>query len=142
MKKFISSKKAIRFLLLLLVFAISFTFNTTVFATNSTNETKSVQGVLSEYGQKYDNKNGSFEFVVDGSWSPFAGCTIKTDSFNTVTSLTISVYDSSGSCKTSQTIASTDEKANIAIFNVSPGTYTVRYSLSNASYGRIQVWIY
>ena len=99
-------------------------------------------GSLSGYGQKTDYNSGSFTFNVNGSWSPYAGVTIKTSDFSSSTSLTIGVYDSNGACKTTQSWTGNFEKANIAIFNVPTGTYTVRYSMGYPSSGTIQVWVY
>lgn len=149
MKKVITKKMVLRILALALSVMFVFSNNSNSFACelNKSAETNNVQlqavyGSLSGYGYKYDDNDGSFSFAVNGSWSPYAGCTIKTEGFSNSTSVTVKVYDSNGSCKTTKTLGANDEKGNIAIFNVPIGTYTVRYSMSNPSGGSIQVWIY
>lgn len=149
MKQLMKTKKVLRFLAL--VFAMSFALSNDIvtLAYESSNniavdtiQPQAVYGSLSGYGYKYDDNDGSFSFAVNGSWSPYAGCTIKTEGFSNTTSVTVKVYDSNGSCKTTKTMGANDEKGNIAIFNVPTGTYTVRYSMTNPSGGSIQVWIY
>lgn len=146
MRKSIKTKMVSRFLTLMLSLAFTFSFSSISFAAESSisNDIGSVQpyGSLSGYGHKYDNTNGSFTFTVSGSWSPYAGVTIKTEGFSSSTRITVKVYDSDGSCKTTKTLSGNDEKANIAIINVPTGTYTVRYSMQNASSGNIHVWVY
>ncbi len=149
MKTFRKKRIVHRLLAFLFSIAILVFHNDIAFATDS-NTTKQLeaqgtqllQGSLSGYGYKYDSNSGSFTFTVSGAWSPFAGCTLKTEGFSSSSTLTISVYDSSGSCKTTQTLGPNENKANIAIFNVPTGTYTVKYSMSWPSSGSIQVWIY
>lgn len=147
MKKLIKKTMLSRILALVSSLALIFLCNVISYASESNvgtevNSEKSVNGSLSGYGYKYDNTDGSFTISVDGSWSPFAGCTIKTEGFSSSSQITVSVYDSEGSCKTTKTLGANDEKANIAIFNVPVGTYTIRYSILNPSGGSIQVWIY
>ncbi len=146
MKKSITTKMVSRFLALMLSLAFALSCNSVSFAADSsiTMSDSGIQpyGSLSGYGHKYDNKNGSFTFSVSGSWSPYGGATIKTDGFSGSTTITVKVYDSNGSCKTTKTLGGNDEKANIAILNVPTGTYKVTYSMSNPSSGTIHVWIY
>lgn len=146
MKKSIATKMVSRFLALMLSLVFALSCNSTSFAAESSisNEDAGVQpyGSLSGYGHKYDNTNGSFTFTVSGSWSPYGGATIKTEGFSSATSITVKIYDSNGSCKTTKTLGANDEKANIAIINVPTGTYTVRYSMQNPSSGSVHVWIY
>ena len=141
-------QKVLRFLSSLLVIISIFTSNVTVFAAESAmtmntalNEVQP-RGSLSGYGSKYAYGSSSFSLSVNGSWSPFAGCTIKTEGFSSNSTISVSVYDSSGSCKTTKTLGPNDEKANIAIFNVSPGTYKISYTVDNPSNGTVSVWIY
>ena len=150
MRNSIKSLKVVRFLSVLLCSMMLIVSNkSTIFAAefdNSKavigNDVQAINGSLSGYGHKYDSNTGSFTFSVSGSWSPYAGCTIKTEGFSSSSRIVVSVYDSSGSSKTSQTLGANDAKENIAIFNVSPGTYTVKYSIANPSSGTIHVWIY
>lgn len=99
-------------------------------------------GSLSGYGQKYDTGTGSFTMTVNGSWSPFAGCTIRTEGFNSSTINEIRVYDESGNEKASATLTGNMDVRNLTMLNVSPGTYTVRYGMVNVSGGTIIVQIY
>lgn len=146
MKKSTTTKMALRFLALVFSMVFALSFNSVSFATESdiNTEASGVQpyGSLSGYGHKYDNQNGSFTFTVSGSWSPYGGATIKTEGFSSSTSITVKIYDSSGSCKTAKTLGGNDEKANIALINLPTGTYTVRYSMQNPSAGTVHVWIY
>lgn len=147
MKKMIKKTMLSRILALVSSLTLIFSCNAISYAAESnvgieSNSEKSVNGSLSGYGYKYDTTDGSFTISVEGSWSPFAGCTIKTEGFSSSSQITVGVYDSEGSCKTTKTLGANDEKANIAIFNVPVGTYTIRYSILNPSGGSIQVWIY
>ena len=151
MRKLIQSKKAVRFSGLILALMLMFSCNAIAFAAESNNSNNSSvveevvqpRGVLSGYNNTYTSKiSGSFTVNVTGSWSAYAGCTIKTEGFSSSSSITVSVYDSSGSCKTTKTLGANEAKENIAILNVSPGTYTVIYSMTKPSSGTIHVWIY
>lgn len=98
-------------------------------------------GVLEGYGSKTAYGDNNFTFYVNGSWSPYAGCTVKTSGF-TCSSVAIGLYDASGACKASMQLSGNDEKRNYALFNVSPGLYTVRYALSTPCTGSVYVWVY
>ena len=100
MKQLMKAKKVLRFLAL--VFAMSFALSNDIvtLAYESSNnievdtvQPQAVYGSLSGYGYKYDDNDGSFSFAVNGSWSPYAGCTIKTEGFSNATSVTVKVYD-------------------------------------------------
>lgn len=87
--------------------------------------------------------NGSFPIDVNGSWSPWAGWTLKTDlpegSWFTYVYLT-----RPDGTKIGDTLypSAKDEIKNQALFNVPPGTYTVNYGLNCVGEGTITVWIY
>lgn len=151
MRELIKSQKTVRFSILILVLLFMFSCNAIAFAaeSNNINNNSAVEkviqprGVLSGYNNTYTSKSsGSFTFNVTGSWSPYAGCTIKTEGFSSSSSITVSVYDSSGYCKTTQTLGTNTAMENITIFNVPTGTYTIKYSISSPSAGTIHVWIY
>lgn len=72
---------------------------------NSTDDVLSIQprGVLSGYGNGTTNHtdtyyphDGEFWFDVEGSWSPYAGCTIKTEGFANDDAVIVKVYDEDG----------------------------------------------
>lgn len=146
MKKSITTKMALQFLALVFSMVFALSCNSVSFAAESDINAKAsgVQpyGSLSGYGHKYDTKDGSFTFTVSGSWSPYGGATIKTEGFSSTTKITVGIYDSNGSCKTTKTLSANDEKANITLINLPTGTYTVRYSMQNPSAGTVHVWIY
>lgn len=145
-----------------LILTISVIFNISVpaFASNvveqniekNTVEFSSIQprGVLSGYGQGSTNHSGNyfphegeFWFDVTGSWSVFAGCTIKTDGFSNDDIVTVTVYDQDGNEKCSKNLeGATDEKKNIPIFNVSPGRYHVTIWVLSGTPGTVKCWIY
>lgn len=154
MKK--SEKRISRFLAVLL--ALSFYLSPTL-AVNA-NESNNVEigtileneiqprGVLSGYGQQYTSgrKSGSFDFNVTGSWSAFAGCTVKFDGFPSGTTIKYTLTQVSNNQQKfsrSFTINSSDnEDNNIAIFNVATGTYRLTWELSNIQTGTIHCYVY
>ena len=99
-------------------------------------------GSLSGYGQRTTSATGSFKMQVNGSWSPWAGCTIRTEGFKSATVNEVHVYDESGNEKAKATLTGNMEVANLAMVNVSPGKYTVSYAMSMPSDGTIIVQIY
>lgn len=121
MRNSIKSLKVVRFLSVLLCsMMLIVSNNSTIFAAESNNsrevignDVQVMTGSLSGYGHKYDSRTGSFTFSVSGSWSPYAGCTIKTEGFSNSSKISVRVYDSNGSSKTSQTLGANDAKENI-----------------------------
>lgn len=99
-------------------------------------------GSLSGYGQRTVSATGSFTMQVNGSWSPWAGCTIRTEGFDSQTVNEVHVYDESGNEKAKATLNGNMEIANLAMLNVSPGKYKVSYGMSMPSTGTIIVQIY
>lgn len=99
-------------------------------------------GSLSGYGQAKISGTDSFTFPVNGSWSPFAGCTIRTEGFDSQTVNEVIVCDASGNEKARATLKGNMEVANLAIFNVSPGTYEVTSFMTMPSNGTVIVHIY
>lgn len=106
------------------------------------------RGVLSGYGHQYTSgrKAGSFDFAVTGSWSAFAGCTVKFEGFPNGTTIKYTLtYVGNNQQKFSRsfTVNSSDnEDNNIAIYNVSTGTYRLTWELSNVQSGTIHCYIY
>lgn len=115
-------------------------------------ETSTIQprGVLSGYGNgttphsgDYWPSEGEFYFDVTGSWSPFAGCTIKTEGFATNDIITVIVYNPNGEKIVTKYLTGTnDEEKNIPIFNVSPGRYRVYFYTTTGMPGTVHCWIY
>lgn len=99
-------------------------------------------GSLSGYGQNTMSTSGSFKMTVNGSWSPFAGCTIRTEGFNSATRNEVVVCDESGNEKAKATLTGNMEVANLAMLNVSPGKYTVYTTMKLPSNGTLIVQIY
>lgn len=118
----------------------------------STEESSTIQprGVLSGYGNgttgqsgDYWPSDGEFYFDVTGSWSPFAGCTIKTEGFIENDCVLVYVYNEDGDVIVEkELIGSSAEIKNIPIFNVSPGRYRVYFLVRSSIPGTVHVWIY
>lgn len=91
---------------------------------------------------------GEFTIEVTGSWSAFAGLTVKTSGFDPAlsngeeTALVILSRPDGSVIHEGVYLGPNDEVKNKALFNVPTGTYTVTYMLSTVSNGRIDVWIY
>lgn len=151
-----NKKMSSRFIVLMLVFTLCLSSTLTANATGSKSiETNTVlenevqpRGVLSGYGYQYTSgkKAGSFDFTVTGSWSAFAGCTVKFEDFPTGTTIKYTLTQVSNNQQKfsrSFTINSSDnEDNNIAIFNVSTGTYRLTWELSNIQTGTIRCYVY
>ena len=132
-------------LLILPVFTIC-TFAETKPSVFSVNYASQI-GTLSGYGSGSisgsNTHDGEFWVDVTGTWSSFAGCTIKTSGFSENDSVIVTVYDQSGNQKCSRQLeGSSSEKKNIPIFNVSPGRYHVTIWVSSRQAGIVQCWIY
>lgn len=115
---------------------------------NSSSSSIVPYGVLSGYAQyNYSGsglKKGSFPITVTGSWSPYAGWTVKT---NLPGCSNISVYlTRPDGTKIGNTLypGAIDEIANQTLVNVPTGTYMVYYEITSSSNctGTIQVYIY
>ena len=152
------------FLALLLSLTTFFAFSSTSLAaeenivnpiteiTSNSQNTTSVtpRGVLSGYNNgttdhtdDWYSQDGDFYVDVTGSWSAFAGCSLKTEGFASDDCVIIHVYDESGTEKCSATLeGSSAEKKNIAIFNVSPGRYHVTFWVYSHTPGTVHCWIY
>lgn len=114
--------------------------------------TSSVQprGVLSGYGcgttfhsGDYYPHEGEFWFDVTGSWSGFAGCTIKTEGFADNDWVLVKVYDEQGNEKVSkELVGASDEIKNILVLNVTPGRWHVTLWTRTGMNGRVHCWIY
>lgn len=106
------------------------------------------RGVLSGYAS-YDyyayssSTVGTFPLTVSGSWSAFAGWTVKTN-FGGGGYITVYLTRPDGSqIGNIVQLDPTDEHANMSLWNVPTGTYQVHYSITSTYYsGSIQVWIY
>lgn len=99
-------------------------------------------GSLSGYGQRTASSSGSFKVPVKGSWSPWAGCTIRSEGFDSETVIEVHVNDEAGNEKAKGTLQGNMEIANLAMVNVSPGEYEVHYVMTSPSYGTVIVQIY
>lgn len=95
------------------------------------------RGSLSGYGSQYTNSNpqGSFEFEVNGSWSPWAGCTVRFTGFPVNSVLNYSLIEvDTGRVFFSHTFTITSDAQadkgdhNIPMLNVSPGTYRLQWT--------------
>lgn len=90
---------------------------------------------------------GEFTIEVTGSWSAFAGLTVKTSGFDPALSseetVQVILYRPDGSViHEGVYLGANDEVKNKPLFNVPTGTYTVVYRVLTVSNGRIDVWIY
>ena len=145
-------------LLAIIMATLMFCFATqmTVFATESTNTMLSSNseeneirpyGSLSGYAYYYHSRNdsliGSFTIEVTGSWSPYAGWTLKTD-FPSGTEFDYVYLTRPNGTQIGSTLypSANSEISNQLLLDVPMGTYTVYYRLSSNSSGTIQVWIY
>lgn len=99
-------------------------------------------GSLSGYGEKATSSTISFKMTVNGSWSPWAGCTLRTEGFADATTNEIKVRDASGNVKAQATLKGNMEVANLAMYNVSPGEYEVTTIMAFPSNGKIIVHVY
>ena len=124
---------------------------TVVTPDESTEEPVRPYGSLSGYGQQYTNGNisGSFEFNVTGSWSPWAGCTVKFDDFPAGSVINFRLVEVSsgrwmfGNSDRSFTVTSSDnEDNNIPLLNVSPGTYRLMWTIVGTERGTVRCYIY
>lgn len=106
------------------------------------------RGSLSGYGSQYTSSkiSGQFSFSVTGSWSPWAGCTVKFENFPNGTTIyytLTNVNTGTSMFSRSFTISSNDlDDNNIPLANVSPGTYCLSWSLSNSNAGTIRCYVY
>ncbi len=110
------------------------------------------RGSLSGYGHRWIGSttgspngvtDGSYTFTVNGSWSPWAGLTVKAEGFSSDAIIVVHVLkDGNFVCDGIDLYGSNQEKANIALWNVSPGEYTVNYSVKSSVAGTIHTWIY
>lgn len=109
-----------------------------------TNDGLQTRGSLSGYRSISVSGSGTGSFVVDvnGSYSPWAGCTLKTSGFSSEATIDISVcYGNDVKC--SKTLGPNTEVKNIAMLNVSAGGYTIKINVhNNSNKGNITVWIY
>ena len=107
----------------------------------------SMYGVLSGYAQhtQYSTDSTSVTFNIDvtGSWSAYAGWTVKTNFNGDVKINRVYLTRPNGSQIGSTLYPNTvDEITNKLLTNVPVGTYTVHYDLDRPTTGTIQVWIY
>lgn len=103
----------------------------------------SLSGYASHTHHSGDALECSFPIQVSGSWSPFAGWTVKTN-FSDSCRISYVYLTRPDGTKIGDTLypGPNDELANKALFNVPTGTYTVHYGLSTSCDGTIQVYIY
>lgn len=109
-----------------------------------TDDGPQTKGSLSGYRSINVSGSGTGSFVVDvnGSYSPWAGCTLKTSGFSSNATIDISVcYGDDVKC--TKTLGPNSEVKNIAMWNISAGGYTIKINVhNNSNTGNIQVWIY
>lgn len=109
-----------------------------------TDEGIQTRGSLSGYRCVEAIGSGTGFFVVDvsGSWSPWAGCTLKTSNFSSDATIEITVRYGD-EVKFTKTLGPNTEVRNIAMLNVSPGGYTVDVKIeNNSNRGTIEAWFY
>lgn len=147
-------KRLLSFLLTALMVCMSLSINAfaedysaTYGENNSSSSPIVPYGVLSGYAQHNHSTNsspiGSFTINVTGSWSPYAGWTLKTD-FSSNSKFEYVYLTRPDGTQIGNTLYpnSTDELSNKVLTNVPTGTYTVHYKLSSNGSGTMQVWIY
>lgn len=89
-------------------------------------------------------RHGSFPIQVNGSWSPWAGWTVKTN-FDPSETGTIFFWLTRPDGSKIGDFAypgANGEVKNMALFNVPAGTYQVNYKIDSFADGNVQVWIY
>lgn len=104
----------------------------------------SLSGYASHTHHASDSRYGSFTIQVSGSWSPWAGLTVKTsfpDGNCTFGTLHLTRPDGTQIGDTLRPSANGEIK-NVALYNVPAGTYTVHYSVESTCDGTIEVYIY
>ena len=115
-----------------------------IVAVSDVDDAKETRGVLSGYRSITVSGSGTGSFMVDvnGSYSLWAGCTLKTSGFTTDAKVRITVlYDDD--VKLTKILGPNTEITDIVMWNVSAGGYTVEYQIEgNSNVGQIQVWIY
>lgn len=85
---------------------------------------------------------GHFVVDVNGTWSPIAGCTLKTEGFSPNATIEISVCYGDD-VKLTKILGSNTEIKNIPMYNVSPGGYTVNCTVKdNSAAGKVTIWVY
>ncbi len=104
----------------------------------------SLSGYASHAHHSGDALECSFPIQVSGSWSPFAGWTVKTNFSNNSCRISYVYLTRPDGTKIGDTLYpnANDELKNKALYNVPTGTYTVHYALSTRCDGNIQVYIY
>lgn len=106
------------------------------------------RGSLSGYGSQATSGRiaGQFNFAVNGSWSPWAGCTVKFEGFPSGTTFDYTLTNvDTGTTVFTRTFTTTSndiDDNNIPMVNVSPGTYRLYWSLSNVHSGTIHCYVY
>lgn len=152
-------KKAKRFITLGCAFALCLCMNTTTFAAEkfSTSEQLKIQevqprGSLSGYGHEWHSGGSNldfFDFEVTGSWSPWAGCTVKTEGFPSSASIAYRLVRREGNSEISMFPDNSDrwingngEDKNIPLLNVSPGTYRLYYQSYFGDAGTVHCYVY
>ena len=147
-------KKFLRFTSIILALIVCLSFSTTSFAMSAdyteemaltSDESVMPIGSLSGYSnfhfEKGDTSTGPFPIQVTGSWSPWAGCTIKTE-FDDYANITVYLTRPDGSKIGDTFTFSKSQEHAFTIFNVPTGEYKVCYSIDTNSSGNITVWIY
>lgn len=139
------------FSVILAVLMLCLQMQITAFATEYTPEPLGDSGIqpygsLSGYAQHYHSatapQTGSFSITVNGSWSPYAGWTLKTD-FDSCSYFKVYLTRPDGTKIGSELYPNaTDEIKNQVLLNVPTGTYIVHYQVQTSCTGTIQVWIY
>ncbi len=85
---------------------------------------------------------GHFVVDVNGTWSPIAGCTLKTEGFSPNATIEISVCYGDD-VKLTKILGPNTEIKNIPMYNVSPGGYTVNCTVKdNSAAGKVTIWVY
>lgn len=124
----------------------------TISEANAEDVTIQPRGSLSGYGHEWHGGGSGidyFDFTVSGSWSPWAGCTVKTEGFPSSASTAYRLVRLDGGSEIAMFPDNADrwlngnnEDKNIPLFNVSPGTYRLYYQCYFGDSGTVHCWVY
>lgn len=137
---------------LVLALSIVLSINSTVFAaplqedtTSNALTTVEPRGSLSGYGHRYVNSYenaGSFTVNVQGSGSPWAGCTFKTEGFSSSDGVTLTLLKPDGGQAHAPIPIDGNGEVQFAFLFAGTGNYTVKYGHHGGTAGTIHCYIY
>lgn len=106
------------------------------------------RGSLSGYGSQATSGliAGQFTFAVNGSWSPWAGCTVKFEGFPSGTGFSYVLTNvDTGTTMFSRSFTTTNydiDDNNIPMVNVAPGNYRLTWTIASPKSGTIHCYVY